>query len=380
MPLRLALVAAVGLVLAAASPASAADVETRVVDRGGHSGRAWEMVFTAAPGERNAVTTTEIDDYTLRITDAANPVTAGSRCRSIGAHTVECSTSGLPYSPSLSGYLYTARVIAGDRDDTVRSAGEWGPLLVADGGTGSDFIEGALKRGDDLDGGGGGTDRLFGRGNSDTLTDGDDPAAVDADVLDGGDDAGEQDTVSYARRTAPLTIDLADADTDGEQGEGDTLTSVESAVGGAGDDTLDGTPGPNWLRGGAGDDHLDGHGAGDTLEGQAGDDLLHGHTGDDALHGGTGADRLRGDSGSDVFRAPTRADTISCGTGASDTVSSPGAGVRIPTTCDTVSAEFDEAGHLTRTDEGTAVNLDPIPVARTRRTLDSVDAISFCPP
>jgi serralysin len=64
--------------------------------------------------------------------------------------------------------------------------------------------------------------------------------------------------------------------------EGNTLSLIENAVGGAGADTLLGNQAQNVLRGGAGDD---------LLRGLAGDDLLVGGLGADTMEGGTGDDR-----------------------------------------------------------------------------------------
>jgi hypothetical protein len=73
------------------------------------------------------------------------------------------------------------------------------------------------------------------------------------------------DRVTYATRTAPLRVDLADAAADGEAGEGDTLLNIESVEGGSGDDQLLGDDGRNSLFGGRGRDRLAGRGGGDTL-------------------------------------------------------------------------------------------------------------------
>ncbi|TMJ13747.1 MAG: hypothetical protein E6G94_11090 [Alphaproteobacteria bacterium] len=53
---------------------------------------------------------------------------------------------------------------------------------------------------------------------------------------------------------------------------GDTRSLIENATGGAGDDTLFGNQGANWLVGGAGNDDLDGRAGADRMEGGAGND------------------------------------------------------------------------------------------------------------
>ena len=350
--------------LLGAAPASAATVDVGVREQEG-GWEDWELRYVAAPGERNDVTVTTVDDRTVRIADRGASIVAGPRCRSIAAGEAECTIAGEPTPPRRSPYLYIARIEAGDGDDVVRSSGEWGPLLRADGGIGSDMLEGALRRGDVLDGGGGGADRLAGRGNNDTLTDGDATGAADADVLDAGTGF---DAVSYAARTADLAVDLS-AGSGGEVAENDVLRGLESATGGSGDDELDGTAAMNMLDGGDGDDHLDGHGSGDALYGRDGRDTLHGHDGSDGLDGGAGADRLRGDAGSDAVLRPSRDDAISCGRGI-DGLVQPGDGVVVGRRCEGLRYEFDpQTGGRSIGDEGTLVELAPFPVARTRSSL-----------
>jgi Ca2+-binding RTX toxin-like protein len=86
------------------------------------------------------------------------------------------------------------------------------------------------------------------------------------------------DTVTYASRTAPISVTIGNglAD-DGEAGEGDNvLGDVENAIAGAGTDTVTGNESPNRLEGGAGNDTLRGNGGADELFGGDGFDLLDG--------------------------------------------------------------------------------------------------------
>lgn len=62
--------------------------------------------------------------------------------------------------------------------------------------------------------------------------------------------------------------------------------------GGAGDDTIQGDDGRDYIRGGAGNDTLHGGAGSDTLVAGAGNDKLYGDDGDDYLHGGAGSDWL----------------------------------------------------------------------------------------
>ncbi|MDX8503708.1 calcium-binding protein, partial [Mesorhizobium sp. VK4C] len=75
------------------------------------------------------------------------------------------------------------------------------------------------------------------------------------------------------------------------------------------------------IVGGAGDDTLNGTANGDTLQGNGGADVLNGNNGNDTLTGGLGADALNGGGGNDtyVFNAGDGADTINENGGA-DTI------------------------------------------------------------
>lgn len=105
------------------------------------------------------------------------------------------------------------------------------------------------------------------------------------------------DTVSYAGRTAPVTVDLA-AGTGGGVGEDDELVAIERVVGGSAGDTLTGGPGNDALEGGPGPDALAGAGGNDTLVGGAGTDQLLGGAGADMAsyqgHGGAVTASLNG--------------------------------------------------------------------------------------
>lgn len=87
-----------------------------------------------------------------------------------------------------------------------------------------------------------------------------------------------------------------------------TLQTV--AYGGAGNDTLIGDNGADWLYGEAGydtlygwggNDVLDGGTEGDTLYGGYGNDVMYGNAGNDVLYGGHGIDYLFGQGGSDYL-------------------------------------------------------------------------------
>ena len=135
------------------------------------------------------------------------------------------------------------------------------------GGDGTDMLDGGTGE-DDLFGGAG-TDTLTGGGDNDLLTDF--GPASEPDTYSGG--AGS-DTIAYTGRTTGLVVDLADPAGDGSPGENDTLTDIEGATGGSGDDLLLGESSGASFEGGGGDDVLDGRGGADTYSGGGGVDAV----------------------------------------------------------------------------------------------------------
>ena len=232
-----------------------------------------EIVYEAAPGERNRVVLIEERgrfSYLLGpgqwlVRDSGAVLTAGNSCASVDDHTVRCTAT--PWT-MIGGY----RLALGDQDDrldigpTTSAPGEdmW---VVANGGPGDDVLYGGNTEfvlGDRLRGGGG-DDELHGQGGPDILIDGDRSGATGdagprSDVLDGGTGV---DVVSYQGRTASVSVDLSDSAPDGEAGEGDIILGVESITGGRGNDRLAGDDGPN---------RIDGRGGLDRLIGREGDD------------------------------------------------------------------------------------------------------------
>jgi hypothetical protein len=266
-----------------------------------------ELVYVAAPGERNRVVVrSAYAGSPWTVSDPGAVIEPGPGCIAVDTHTARCAaTSTGPLSGGPGLVLADAQL--GDLDDEIDfvqpdAGGRF--VLVADGGAGNDRLSGSgggvggeLRGGpgDDrlssktgpsdaavLDGGGG-RDVLRGGLGTDTLSDGDvDDAMGDAvpgpDVLDGG---GGEDTVSYRHRTAPVSVDLDDSKADGAPGEGDDLRSIESVVGGQGDDRLSGDGRRNLIDGQDGRDVLRGRGGSDEfVDGRglilcgAGDDLV----------------------------------------------------------------------------------------------------------
>jgi Ca2+-binding RTX toxin-like protein len=139
----------------------------------------------------------------------------------------------------------------GAGDDTIATGAAADKLY---GGDGNDVLSG-----------GAGNDQMFGENGDDRLIGG-----AGNDIINGG--AGN-DTVDYSYLTAALTLNLATtAAQTVATGESDTITNVENATGGSGNDSIAGTATSNVLNGGAGND---------TLFGGAGDDTLIGGTGSD---------------------------------------------------------------------------------------------------
>lgn len=183
------------------------------------------------------------------------------------------------------------RVYGSDGNDEVHG-GEGNDELHGEGGddrlygdAGNDTFYGGI--GNDALFGGEGNDRLFGQDGSDVLNGG-----AGNDVLHGGTGI---DTADYSDDTAGVTVNLLAGTATGAISGNDTLTDIENAVGGSGDDTLVGNAAVNRLEGGAGNDRIV-VGAGDTAIGGAGDDSI------EAMAGGTGAITVDGGEGDDTIR------------------------------------------------------------------------------
>ena len=161
---------------------------------------------------------------------------------------------------------------------------------ILDGGAGNDTLRGAADN-----------DILLGGAGNDTLFPG-----AGMDVLQGGDGI---DLADYSY-FVDVSVSLNDVANDGYAGKNDNVkTDVENVLGGAGNDTLTGSPQANTLTGGAGDDLLIGyqgndvlHGGdgNDTLRGAADNDIMFGGAGDDTLFPGDGTDDLSGGAGTDT--------------------------------------------------------------------------------
>jgi Ca2+-binding RTX toxin-like protein len=266
-------VAAVVLgVLVSAAPAAAGTVELRDTGPIAHTpGDVYEVVFEAAPGESNIVSVSAGPGGVF-VRDTGTPVTPGAFCTQ-GIDGVSCS-------PAVGGFVTGPAVVdLGDGDD--RLAVEGISATVRDG-PGDDVIE---------------------------IPSGVFEAGAGADVMRITNPAAASE-VTYATRTAGVSITEDGQANDGEPGERDDVGfGIQHVQGGFGDDVLVGGQEPHILDGNAGDDRLIGGPRDDILTGDdsltgSGNDFLSGGDGDDRLLGGPGADVIRGGPGEDSTAWP----------------------------------------------------------------------------
>jgi Ca2+-binding RTX toxin-like protein len=104
---------------------------------------------------------------------------------------------------------------------------------------------------------------------------------------------------------------LAGAGNDTVQGGGGT----NYIYGERGSDTITGGAGVDVITGDTGNDVINGGAGNDIIDGGIGDDTIHGDGGDDQLAGGVGADTLNGDDGQDQLRGDAGIDAIYGGDG-----------------------------------------------------------------
>lgn len=262
-----------------------------------------QLVFEAAPGERNAITAAPAPDGTWTIVDTGAPLAPGPGCTAPAPGRVRCATAV--------GVL--ARFVTGDLDDAVTAPGDI--RVEVDAGTGDDVLIGAGRLsggpGRDVVEGSPGTDELYGGPGPDVVRggEGSDSLSGDAsagapealladDTLDGGEGA---DFVTYEQRMLPVAVDLADPAPDGSAGERDTLVGIEGVTGGTAGDRLAGSAGSDELRGGLGDDRISGRAGDDRLDDGPGVDTLLGGEGDDVVPAGSAGDRALGEAGADML-------------------------------------------------------------------------------
>lgn len=85
---------------------------------------------------------------------------------------------------------------------------------------------------------------------------------------------------------------------------------IENAIGGRGNDTIDGNDANNDIRGGAGNDSILGGAGDDSLFGDGDADALYGDDGNDSMDGGDGDDDMFGGAGFDTMMGGDGNDTM----------------------------------------------------------------------
>lgn len=192
-------------------------------------------------------------------------------------------------------------------DDTVTGS------YLADtvyGYAGHDFLTGSndadvLWGGDDNDtlDGGSGNDTLYGEAGNDTLIGG-----TGNDSIIGGSDI---DLVDYSATTLGVSVNLFEDTATGSEIGLDSLSGIEQATGGSGNDWFSGTDGADTIDGGDGIDTINGRRGNDLLIGGGGNDTINAGGGNDTLIGGLGNDSLHGAEGFDFVDYSSTSDAFS---------------------------------------------------------------------
>jgi RTX calcium-binding nonapeptide repeat (4 copies) len=261
------------------------------------------IVFTDTANENNTVYLYKIEGSDAIFVTEENWETApltddGSGCQDEGAGSFSCTD------------VAALRISAGGGDDAVHNSSSGVgdapadvPMSV-DGGEGGDFLNGGPK--DDDMKGGPGPDGLSGHEGSDTLDGG-----FGADYLEGGEDG---DVVTYAARIEAIGVDFTvpgalpqpnGSSNDGPPGARDHIRTVETVIGGSGNDTMKAGSDPITFRGGPGDDGLTGSPGTETLIGGDGADTIDALGGSDTVLAGAGTDTVEARDGF--------ADIVDCG-------------------------------------------------------------------
>ncbi|MGH2905629.1 MAG: S8 family serine peptidase [Solirubrobacterales bacterium] len=192
-----------------------------------------------------------------------------------GTDTVSYSTRTANVTLQLDGTSYSGEAGEADTVDTT--------IENAVTGSGNDFVLGNAS-GNTISSGAG-SDTLMGYGGN--------------DVFNGGAD---EDWVSYANESAPVTASIDGVANDGPSGQSDQIQSdIEDIQGGSGDDNLFGSAVANQLDGSNGNDNLTGNDGNDSLLGSYGNDTAYPGNGNDTFQGFDGDDQMVSSPGADVF-------------------------------------------------------------------------------
>ncbi len=200
-----------------------------------------------------------------------------------------------------------------DGDDTLIGLGKDDSLY---GGDGDDILEGGRSI-DYYNGGSGQDTAYFVYADAD---DGPDTKTINGQehfmVVDLRND-GVTDYVYF------LAYDKSDGKNDGKYTEGtrdgEKLISIENVIATKYADTIHGGDEGNFLAGRGGPDRIDGWGGNDTIDGGSGNDTLYGDNGDDHVSGGSGSDKIYGRDDDDFLDGGSGSDTIEGGSG-NDTI------------------------------------------------------------
>lgn len=120
-------------------------------------------------------------------------------------------------------------------------------------------------------------------------------------------DAGGRDTFDFSGYSQNQTIDLREGFFSNVGGlTGNVAVAqgakIENAIGGFGNDTINGNALDNQIDGGAGFDSIFAGAGNDTVDGGAGTSYLRGEEGDDSIVGGASFDDIQGNTGNDTER------------------------------------------------------------------------------
>ena len=272
-----AMAAAIVLSIAAAAPATAAEVSL-VGDN---------LTYDGFNNEDNAVVIERPAMNSVSVVDAPGVIISPA---------AGCSNPEADNTATCTGVVIGVTVETRGGDDLIDvSSPTMGPVSqpILRGGDGDDVIRGSARN-----------DQLHGDGGDDLLEGG-----AGSDLMFG---SSGHDLASYQSETAPVTVDLAPGTADdGPAGQTDDVNNdgaVEGVIGGTASDTLIGTDDGNEIDGNAGDDGIDGG---------AGPDVLSGGPGTDTIDGAPGRDQVSGDGG---FGAGPPAPDILMGGAESDIV------------------------------------------------------------
>jgi len=174
-----------------------------------------------------------------------------------------------------------------------------------------------------------GNDTIIVSGSNNTINGGDGNDSIDASDASGptvenggaGDDtltgSPSSDTLDGGTDDDTLIGGAADDTMNGGDGndnlQGDA--GADNISGEAGEDTIDGGNGTDTLDGGTDDDTLIGGAANDTMNGGEGNDNLQGSAGDDNVYGEAGTDSLSGNDDNDILAGGDGIDSVDGGSG-----------------------------------------------------------------